>query len=168
MTMVKYCLILMAFLIGGCAGTIHYGTYAKEQSNIIAKQEASKQELYKAWQALAEHGDAQTKNMVVMGLLVQGLTNKNGRLEAPRDDIKDVLSIGLPWLGAWGIADSVGRAMQGHGGTHTNVNVQDSQGVGVGTGGGNGAGSYNWADNSNHHNQTDNSVNPPPETTPAP
>jgi len=164
--MIKYCLILMAVLVGGCAGTIHYGTYAKEQSKIIAKQEESKQELYKAWQALAEHGNAQTKNMVVMGLLVQGLTNKNGRLEAPRDDIKEVLSIGLPWLGAWGIADSVGRAMQGHGGTHTNVNVQESQGVGVGTGGGNGAGVYSWTDRSTHHNFTDNSTTNDP--TPAP
>jgi hypothetical protein len=167
--MIKYCLILMAFIVGGCAGTIHYGTYAKEQSNIIAKQEASKQELYKAWQALAEHGDAQTKNMVVMGLLVQGLTNKNGRLEAPRDDIKDVLSIGLPWLGAWGIADSVGKYMQGHGGVHNSVNIDRSPGAGGGAGGGNGTGNWNWSqDNSVHDNQTDNSVNPPPETTPAP
>lgn len=111
-------------MVAGCAGTLHYRTYATEQSKVLVAQEKTRQAQAEAWGKLFEHGDAQGRSMAAMGLLVHGLTAKQGQLQAPRDEWAKGLGILAPWLGAWSISHEWGKAMQGHGGQTTTTTYE--------------------------------------------
>ena len=120
-------LFIVAWVISGCAGTLHYGTYAEKQAEVFKAQAEARAEMAKAWAEFAKAADPQTRGMAAMGLFALGMTEKAYRLETPKDEMRDLVNTIAPWFGAWGIAYSTTKHMMGHGGTHTySTNTYDS------------------------------------------
>ena len=123
---------LCLIAVTGCAGTLHYGTYAKQQAAVYESQAKARGEIAKAWAQLAKSGTPQTQGMAAMGLFALGMAKNPGQLAVPKDELRDLTNIIVPWLGAYGIADSIGRHMTGHGGQRTTTtNNYDAEASGT-------------------------------------
>ena len=125
-------LILSGLFLIGCAGTLHYGTYAERQAEVFKAQANTRAEMAKAWAEFAKAADPQTRGMAAMGLFALGMGNAPYRLDVPKDNLSEIVNIIAPWFGAWGIAYSTTKHMEGHGGAHTyTTNTYDATASGT-------------------------------------
>ena len=123
-------LALVAILpLAGCAGTLHYGTYAEAQQKAYQSRMEARARIVEALAKSMQSSSEGTRMAGAMAIAVMLSRDPSLRMEAPRDQITQALGIVAPIFGMWGIADTVGRHMSGHGGTH--VTAGDRATIGV-------------------------------------